>query len=703
LSSESAASSVPDVDTIRAKCQQAFGLRPCRVQVLFGQAILRGEDVVLEMGTGLGKTLAFWLPMLFRPRGIQIIVTALNLLGDQNVDQLHRAGIKAISINSKSATAQNFRDIEDGLYRAIIVSPEQLMKQGGGFEKLLKKPAFVAHLISVIFDEAHCISTWGTFRPEYRMINRLRHVVLKNTLFAIASATLSATVKEDVIEILMMRRDKLLYLLRSTDRPNIHIAIRKMQYAVNSYQDLAFVLQQPPNTTPPKFLIFSNTISETVSAGRALRNILPLELRHKIVWFHSEMSEKFKRGHVEKLRLGEIWGICCTDSFGLGIDIPDVSLVIQFRATCTLIELWQRFGRWGRSRETEATGIFLVEPKHFDEEREKAAKRKELGQAVKKRKRDAARLGKGKERENPPAKHGDNHSDSGSEDGDSESDVDGPGEVPAGGSGTAAEVLIEDEESRRMRYAERPEAESKKPKKQERKLEAAMDDLINAERRKLKCRKTPLALTFNFDQAVSDHLLCDPSQPLGCQRCLLPLARLCCDLHNRLAIDTLHPATSIDKPAHIPARSRLRKFDTIRQDMDLRDVLDDWRIEKTIAQFGEGTYEDRGPGLVMPDETLRRIVDCVHHHKINSGEDIRRETKWGRADQYGAELVMLIRELYPVVDVQPRAAMSTAPLLRGTTTVVAAVTKAARIMTCGACGKEGHTKRSKTCEQYGKA
>lgn len=78
---------------------------------MFARALLERKDVLFEIGTGGGKTLAFWLPLLFRPTGLQLVVTALNVLGDQNVKQLKKAGIKAIAINAETSTAANFQVI----------------------------------------------------------------------------------------------------------------------------------------------------------------------------------------------------------------------------------------------------------------------------------------------------------------------------------------------------------------------------------------------------------------------------------------------------------------------------------------------------------------------------------------------------------------------------------------------------------------
>ena len=99
----------PTLATIRQQAQQTFAVRPCLWQLKVSEALLKGDkDVVCTAGTGMGKTLCFWLPLLFRPNGLQIVVTPLNLLGNQNVASLTKAGISAIAINSETATSANF-------------------------------------------------------------------------------------------------------------------------------------------------------------------------------------------------------------------------------------------------------------------------------------------------------------------------------------------------------------------------------------------------------------------------------------------------------------------------------------------------------------------------------------------------------------------------------------------------------------------
>ena len=211
------------------------------------------------------------------------------------------------------------QDIRKGKFRVVIISPEQTMKEKGGFERLLEDPAFCARLICIVFDEAHCITRWGAFRPEYIDIAQLRQQ-LPGTPFAFVSATLTTAAIEDIKTLFALPYGKVLEVRRPNDRPNICIGVRQMKHSVESFLDLAFLVPagwKAGDDPPPKFVAFFNDRMETVNAAKMLRKRLPPEFRHKIVWFNSNNSESFKREKVEQLLRGEIWGLYATDSFGL--------------------------------------------------------------------------------------------------------------------------------------------------------------------------------------------------------------------------------------------------------------------------------------------------------------------------------------------------------------------------------------------------
>ena len=101
---------LPDVSQIRATTREKLGRSPCLWQCETALALLRGDrDIICISGTGSGKTLVFWIPLLFRPQGVQVIITPLNLLGTQNVDELKRSHIAAIAISGDCATFARFK------------------------------------------------------------------------------------------------------------------------------------------------------------------------------------------------------------------------------------------------------------------------------------------------------------------------------------------------------------------------------------------------------------------------------------------------------------------------------------------------------------------------------------------------------------------------------------------------------------------
>ncbi|KAF8450851.1 P-loop containing nucleoside triphosphate hydrolase protein [Boletus edulis BED1] len=392
----------PSIEEIRGRTLEVFNRQPCLWQARVAEAILQGnKDVVCVAGTSMGKTLTFWIPLLFRrPDGIQIVVTPLNQLGQQQVENLESMGMRAIAINADTANEKNYEDIEKLTYQAIIISPEQLMKPGGRFEGLLRKKTFTKHIIAMIFDEAHCIMTWGKFRPEYKELGRLRFIIAQRVPYLITSATLTSETLRSIMKVLDPHRKEEPKSIRTyTDRPNIKICVRKIKYPLTSYTDLMFLVPEdwkPGDPAPPKFLIFFDDIQDSIGAAKAIQRRLPHEYRERIAWFNSDMTTEYKESQITRLHAGEIWGLCTTESFGMGMDVPDIAIVIQWKATCRLTELWQRWGRAARAREETGTAILFAEKDLFDDVREEKRSRQE----AKKRRREDTLI----DSEQPPLK-----------------------------------------------------------------------------------------------------------------------------------------------------------------------------------------------------------------------------------------------------------------------------------------------------------
>ena len=194
------------------------------------------------------------------------------------------------------------------------------MKPSGEFEKRLKNRLFTTNIISIIVDEAHCLTEWGEFRPEYKELQRLRYILPETIPFMITSATLTRDALTNALRLLHMHPDKTITIRRSSDRPNIKIGVRKIKYALTSYADLAFLV--PPgwkvgDPPLPKFLIFFDNIQDAINAAQYLRSRLPPDAKDLIKWFNADMSTTFKDAELERLIAGETRGTATTDSFGM--------------------------------------------------------------------------------------------------------------------------------------------------------------------------------------------------------------------------------------------------------------------------------------------------------------------------------------------------------------------------------------------------
>ncbi|EAU82260.2 hypothetical protein CC1G_12869 [Coprinopsis cinerea okayama7 len=476
---QSPTKTIPTVEQIRKRVQDLWNIRPCLWQIEVVQAILeRDGDIVSVAGTGMGKTLTFWMPILFSaPGSVQIIVTPLNLLGQQQVATAEKLGLKAVFVCGDSAPTINWHDVATGVYQVLVINPELLMRPGGGFEKIARLPSFRQRIISLIFDEGHCISTWSSFRHEYKHIGNLSYILPADIPRVITTATLPDTTLDDIKKTLHLGSRRLKLFHFSIDRPNINITIKKIQSDLNTFEDLRFVLNgYVPGKSAPKatFAVFFDNIPESIAARDALLKHLSPEDFDKILWFNSEMSGTFKTEHVEALRTGKLWGILTTESFGVGLDLPNIDLVGQWRATCSITALWQRFGRAGRDRSKEATAVFLVEKEYFDDEK----KRKEA-------KRLARLQKKNKKARNNPATI--------------------PGSVTfiqEGQSNSSSSSESDDELPQITTPAPSTSAQpGRKRKKPERVIEPEMDELINAKQRKYPCVRIPILKAFKDNRA----------------------------------------------------------------------------------------------------------------------------------------------------------------------------------------------------------
>ncbi|KAG1806002.1 uncharacterized protein BJ212DRAFT_1283124, partial [Suillus subaureus] len=170
--------------------------------------------------------------------------------------------------------------------------------------------------------------------------------------------------------------------------------------------------------------------------------------------------------------------------------------------------------------------------------------------------------------------------------------------------------------------------------------------LINANKcTGLMCRRKVFNVCFDNEAADFDHLNCDPEHIIGCSHCLVLQPMICCDIHHPNHFSTCSSPT--DELSATSQHSCIPKYKQEASDLALLDALYDWHEEKTISIYGWAHLSDLSPSLVLPNSMLDHIIDCIHHHKIHSVLELKKETWWMDADRFGNEVVLLIQMLAP--------------------------------------------------------
>ncbi len=205
----------------------------------------------------------------------------------------------------------------------VILSPE--LSVNPCFMHLWLDQQFLKRIDRVCMDEAHCISQWGReFCSSYLCLGHLYNVLGSSVPFFLTSATLCHKVLQDVINLVGLPQNIEIHQ-RSNDRPNIHFCVRPMKHSIKSYFDLAFLVPlgahvddlQWVEENVQQFLLYWNSHADTIQSARFLCSCLPCSERHRVVWYHSGMSDHFKKDVEVGFKAGCIWGICCTDACGM--------------------------------------------------------------------------------------------------------------------------------------------------------------------------------------------------------------------------------------------------------------------------------------------------------------------------------------------------------------------------------------------------
>ncbi len=314
--------------------EQAFGFREFRPgQEAILDAILSGEDALVVMPTGGGKSLCYQLPALVLS-GITLVISPLIALMKDQVDSLRVMDLPAVSIHSLMGIqeqAEALSKIAEGFYKIIYVSPERL--RNGPFLSALKK--MPVSLVAV--DEAHCISAWGhDFRPDYLRIGQALEWLGKPQTVAL-TATATSRVREDIIIQLKLRAPR--QFVTGFDRKNLFFEISQ----VSSSKEKLSLLASRLDHLHGGAIVYAGT-------RKAVESIVQYLDRQDIeaLGYHAGLEEEERSRIQEAFLEGRADLIIATNAFGMGIDRSDIRLIIHHQLPGTIEAYYQECGRAGR-------------------------------------------------------------------------------------------------------------------------------------------------------------------------------------------------------------------------------------------------------------------------------------------------------------------------------------------------------------------
>jgi ATP-dependent DNA helicase RecQ len=319
-----------------------FGLERFRDgQLPVVEAALCGQSVLVVSPTGFGKTLCFQLPAILRP-GVSVVVSPLKALMGEQVSALFRRKIPSTYINSDLDSVEKrvrYQLLANKSLKLLYAAPERFFVQNKSELQMLRslRPSFL------VIDEAHCVDQWGRdFRPEYGRLSEV-HKALGSPPVLAFTATAGQEMQKRILASLGVNNARV--FVRGVDRPNISL----LRWEVFSNERLEAIAQlcSIPIPVGGKVMIFVPTrkIGETLQGYLRDQGLVT-------PFYHSKLGSAWEREQLIKRFVGEthppVDRIICTSAFGMGLDVPNVRLVIHWQHPSSVEDYLQEFGRAGR-------------------------------------------------------------------------------------------------------------------------------------------------------------------------------------------------------------------------------------------------------------------------------------------------------------------------------------------------------------------
>ena len=310
-------------------------------------AVLNGQDALVVMATGNGKSLCYQIPALCF-EGLTLVISPLISLMKDQVDQLQANGIEADFLNS-SQTLEQQQQVQNklisGQLKLLYVSPEKVM--ANSFFQLISysKVSFIA------IDEAHCISQWGhDFRPEYTQLGGLKASFPHAPIMAL-TATADYATRQDILTHLNLENPHI--YIGSFDRPNIRYTLEEKYKPME--QLTRFVLAQKGKSG----IIYCNSRNKVERIAESLRN-----KGVSAAAYHAGMETALRERVQQDFQRDNVQVVVATIAFGMGINKSNVRFVAHFDLPRSIESYYQETGRAGRD-DLPAEAVLFYEPADY--------------------------------------------------------------------------------------------------------------------------------------------------------------------------------------------------------------------------------------------------------------------------------------------------------------------------------------------------
>lgn len=320
--------------------------RPAQEEIIL--ATLKGQNTLVLMPTGMGKSLCYELPTKIM-KGLTIVISPLIALMKDQADKISKKGFSCCTINSslsKKERETNYKKLASCEFEIIYVTPERFRKQEF-------KDAMSQNKISLLaIDEAHCISQWGhDFRPDYSLLGEWRSE-MNHPLTMALTATATPEVQKDILEQLRLNPNDVRIFNQGLKRDHLILRVHPVYGLEDKIRTFIASYSQINGPT----IVYFSLIASLMNFSSELKR---LNVPHWI--YHGQLAHH-QRKEVQDLFLKCSNGvILATPAFGLGIDKENVRMVVHAEIPGTLEAYYQEVGRAGRDGKTSEALLMFDE------------------------------------------------------------------------------------------------------------------------------------------------------------------------------------------------------------------------------------------------------------------------------------------------------------------------------------------------------